>query len=72
MASTVKLPDDFVAEARRYGSVYSRSGPKQIEYWARIGRIAEENPDLPFSFIQEILLAQAEESESVEFGDAGP
>ncbi len=26
----------------------------------RIGKIAEENPDLPYSFIKEILIGQAE------------
>jgi len=25
---------------------------KQIEHWARIGRIAEENPDLTYEFIK--------------------
>lgn len=60
MATTIKLPDDIVNEAKRYGAVYSRSTPKQIEYWLNIGKIAEENPDLPYSFIKEILLAKAE------------
>jgi len=27
-----------------------------------MGKIAEENPDLPFSFIKDILLAQTEEA----------
>jgi len=60
MSTTIKLSDDLVNEARRYAAVYSRSTPKQIEYWSRIGKIAEENPDLPYSFIQEILLARQE------------
>jgi len=60
MATTIKLSDDIVNEAKRYGSVYSRSTPKQIEYWMNIGKIAEENPDLSYSFIKEILLAKAE------------
>ena len=60
MATTVKLPDDLVKDARRFGSIYSRSTPKQIEYWMHIGKIAEENPDLTYQFIKEILLAQAE------------
>jgi len=33
---------------------------KQIEHWARIGRIAEENPDLTYEFIKNILIAQQE------------
>lgn len=38
----------------------SRSAPKQIEHWAKIGRIAEDNPELPYRFIEELLLAQVE------------
>ncbi|WP_375607422.1 MULTISPECIES: TA system antitoxin ParD family protein [unclassified Bartonella] len=60
MATTVKLSDDLINEAKRYASVYSRSVPKQIEYWSRMGKIAEENPDLSFQFIQAILLGQQE------------
>jgi hypothetical protein len=40
--------------------VYHRSTAKQIEYWSTIGKISEENPDLPYSFIKDILLAQRE------------
>jgi hypothetical protein len=40
--------------------VYGRSIPWQIEFWSRVGRIAEENPDLPNAFIKEILLAKNE------------
>ena len=57
MAATIKLSNELINEARRYGEVYSRSVPKQIEYWSRIGKIVEENPDLPYSFIKDILLA---------------
>lgn len=60
MTTTIKLSAKLIGEARRYGEVYSRSAPKQIEYWAHIGKIAEENPDLPYSFIKDILLAKAE------------
>lgn len=60
MAHSIKLSDELLQEAQRYAAVYSRSVPKQIEYWSRIGRIAEENPDLPYAFIKELLLAKAE------------
>ena len=42
MAATIKLSDEVIAAARRYGNVYSRSAPKQIEYWFRIGKLVEE------------------------------
>lgn len=68
MATTIKLPEALISEARRYGEIYSRSTPKQIEYWSRIGKIAEENPDLPYSFIKDILLARQEDSMPFTFG----
>lgn len=64
---SVKLSDELVNQARQYGDVYHRSIPKQIEYWSRIGKIAEENPDLPYSFIKDILLARQEEAVPFEF-----
>jgi len=67
VSMTIKLSDDLINEAKRYATVFSRSIPKQIEYWSRIGKIAEENPDLPYSFIQEILLAKQEKSEPFNF-----
>jgi hypothetical protein len=62
MATTIKLSDALVQEARRFGAAQSRSVPKQIEYWSRIGKIAEDNPDMPYRFIKDILLAQQEVS----------
>ena len=43
-------------EARRHAALNSRSSPKQIEYWSKIGKIAEEKPDLPYSMIRGIQL----------------
>ena len=60
MAVNVKLPETLVDQAKRYGHAEHRSVPKQIEHWSMIGRIAEENPDLPFSLIRDILLADQE------------
>jgi hypothetical protein len=64
MAATIKLSDELIADARHYGGIYSRSAPKQIEYWSRIGKIAEENPDLSYSFIKDMLLAKQEAAEN--------
>ncbi|EGT4280989.1 ParD-like family protein [Cronobacter sakazakii] len=60
MATSIRLDDDFVSDVKVHADAASRSIPKQIEHWAKIGRIAEDNPDLPYSFISEILLAQSE------------
>ncbi len=62
MPINVKLSENLVAQAKRYAQIQHRSVPKQIEYWSQIGKIAEENPDLPFSMIRDILIADQEES----------
>ena len=60
MSQAVHLSDQLVNDAERYAGINSRSVPKQIEYWSRIGKIVEENPDLPYAFIKEILLSKQE------------
>jgi hypothetical protein len=32
-----------------------RNVSSQIEYWVRLGKVAEENPDLPINFLQDML-----------------
>ena len=63
MPKPVKLPDELVEQARRNGKVAHRSVPKQIVHWSTIGKIAEENPDLPYDFIKDILLALQDEKD---------
>ena len=60
MSVGVKLSDKLITEAKRYANVYNRSVPKQIEYWSHIGKIAEENPDLSYSIIKDILFSLEE------------
>jgi len=62
VAINVKLADDLVEDAKRIAAVEHRSVPKQIEFYFRMALIAEENPDLSFSLIREILKADAEEA----------
>ena len=57
MFINVKLPQMLVDQAKRHGHVQHRSVPKQIEHWFKIGKVVEENPDLSFSMIRDILLA---------------
>jgi hypothetical protein len=41
-------------------TAHSRSVSGQLKHYARLGLIAEDNPDLPLSMIQGILEARAE------------
>ena len=60
MSINVKLSESLVEQAKSYAQIEHRSVPKRIEYWSQIGKIAQENPDLPFSMIRQILIADQE------------
>ncbi len=60
MPQSVRLPDALVQQAQAIGDVMSRSGARQIEHWAKIGRMSEDNPDLTYEFIKEVLISKAD------------
>ncbi len=57
---SVTISDPLVQAATLQAKVYNRSVEGQINYWAKIGKIAEENPDLSFEFIKATLRARQE------------
>ena len=61
MGKAIKLSDQLVEEATRHAKVQHRTPPRQIEHWARIGKIAEEHQDLPYKFVQEVLISLEEQ-----------
>ena len=69
MTNAVRVSEDLVREAKIFSKIDKRSVTGQIEHWARIGKCAEENPDLTYSLIKEILigLAELEAGESSEY-----
>ena len=60
MSVAVRLPAEIVADAQKHAELSLRSVPKQIEYWYRLGKMAEENADLPLSFIKASLEGKLE------------
>ena len=68
MATAVKVSDDLFEKARIKSKVFKRSIAGQIEYWAKIGQMIEENPELPLPFIQDILVGR----EQIKAGQGTP
>lgn len=68
VAKTVRLDGKFVAAAEVHALADHRSVPKQIEHWAWAGKAAEENPDLPYAAIRDLLSA----TEQMKAGMATP
>ena len=56
MATALRVSEELAQEARKYSQVDHRSITGQIEHWARIGKCAEENPDLTYDLIKDILI----------------
>jgi hypothetical protein len=69
MATAVRISEKLVNEAKKYSRVDHRSITGQIEHWAKIGKCVEENPDLTYSLIKEILmgLEELEQGERSEY-----
>ena len=53
---SVRISDELIREAKTLSKVENRSVTGQIEYWAKIGKIAEQNPTMSFELIKEILI----------------
>ena len=62
MSTAVRVSENLVREARVLSTDDSRSVTGQIEHWARVGKCAEENPDLTYRMIK-VFLAERIESE---------
>ena len=60
MTTAIKLSEEIISDAKIISRAFNRSVSNQIEYWAKIGKIAEENPDLTYKVIKDILVSQQE------------
>ncbi|WOG28817.1 TA system antitoxin ParD family protein [Endozoicomonas sp. 8E] len=61
----LRLDEELVIAATLVGKAKKRSAAKQVEYWASLGKIAKENPDLPINFIEDILEAEEERKQGL-------
>ena len=60
MATTsVRIDSELFKLAELMGKALSRTTPKQIEHWAKIGRMMEENPNLSYQLVKDKMIARA-------------
>ncbi|MEI8054656.1 MAG: hypothetical protein WCH10_01480 [bacterium] len=55
MSIAIKINEELYNAAKPIAQAQYRSVPNQIAYWAKIGRAAIDNPDLPVEFIIKIF-----------------
>ena len=60
MPTAIQLSEVLIEEAKPYAQEMHRAVAEQIEYWARLGKVAEENPDLPIRMLQDMLVSMEE------------
>lgn len=58
--SSIRLDQKLVDKATIMAKALNRTTPKQIEHWAKIGEIMEDNPELPYEFVRQAIIAKAE------------
>ena len=66
--TSIRINQVLYDQAKLDAAAEHRTIAGQVEFWARVGRTALDNPDLPVSFIAESLASLAESREdAVEF-----
>ncbi|ETI62237.1 TA system antitoxin ParD family protein [Marinomonas profundimaris] len=58
--ASIRLAQELVDKAAIMAKALSRTTPKQIEHWTKIGEMMEDNPDLPYEFVKQAIIAKAE------------
>ena len=56
---SVRIDENLINAARVAAKAEFRTVQGQVEYWAKVGRAALDNPDLPVSFVAESLMSLA-------------
>lgn len=57
--TSIRIDQTLYDQAKADAAAEHRSIAGQVEYWAKNGRAALDNPDLPVSFIAESLASMA-------------
>lgn len=58
--NSIRLDQHLIDKAAIIAKALDRTTPKQIEHWAKIGEMMEDNPDLPYEFVKQAIIAKAE------------
>ena len=61
---TLDIDTQLYREAELEANVNHITVDEQVSLWAKVGKAALDNPDLPANFIKDILIAKVQASES--------
>lgn len=66
---SIQIDEELFNAAKIEGAANSLSPEQQINFWAKVGRNAIANPDLPIDFIAKTLIAKNQETVPFNFED---
>lgn len=58
MGIPIRIDETIYNEAKKVASAECRSIPGQIEFWAKVGKCALDNPELPTDFVRDLLISK--------------
>ncbi len=58
MGIPIRIDETIYNDAKQVARAECRSIPNQIEFWAKIGKCALDNPDLPTEFVRTLLISK--------------
>jgi len=61
----VRIDDELYLQAKSVSKAECRTIAGQLEFWAKIGKTALDNPDLPIEFVRELLIARQEDRDKL-------
>jgi hypothetical protein len=65
MSMPVRIDEELYEQAKTASKGECRTIAGQLEFWAKIGKTALDNPNLPIEFVRELLIARAEDREQL-------
>jgi len=71
MSMPVRINDDLYEQAKSVSKGECRTIAGQLEFWAKIGKAALDNPDLPIEFVRELMIARMEDRTQLTTFDPG-
>ncbi|MCP3679536.1 MAG: hypothetical protein GY782_04440 [Gammaproteobacteria bacterium] len=61
MGVPIRINETIYNAAKNVAKAECRSIPLQIEFWAKIGKCALDNPDLPIEFLKDLLISKQQD-----------
>jgi len=66
MGIPIRIDETIYNDAKKVAKAEFRSIPNQIEYWAKLGKCALDNPDLPIELIKDLLTSLMQDNSLAE------